>query len=421
MARLAIYSHAPSDSVNLLKAAMGEQGVDVIKIRRTGSTFRGRADDLIINYGSSSMPALVVGRARVLNKPEVIAQASNKVNSFNKFLEHGVKTVDWTTRPEMAQSWLDDGDMVYVRRTLQGHSGEGITIAHRNPAGVGDAGGIEVSATLRTAPLYTKAILSERREFRIHVMGGVITYVQQKRRRDGYRDEADYSNLVRNHHTGWIYATQNADVCDEAKVEALKAVAALGLDYGAVDVITRRGEAWVLEVNTAPGMSGTNLETYTNNFLRIFAGQEPEGSVVDFTELQEEIRQVVETEPQERAGELDAMLAYQQANRAPEESVNVSAAASRPQPIPYPQSAQAQRTVTPAPAEARPAPIPAAQPQPATTAVAPLIDNGFYKLIVNEERTLGQWDEDMGHFLIIGWEVPVELNDSTIIGVVSDF
>lgn len=394
MARLAIYSHAPSDSVNLLKAAMGEQGVDVIKIRRTGSTFRGRADDLIINYGSSSMPALVVGRARVLNKPEVIAQASNKVNSFNKFLEHGVKTVDWTTRPEMAQSWLDDGDMVYVRRTLQGHSGEGITIAHRNPAGVGDAGGIEVSATLRTAPLYTKAILSERREFRIHVMGGVITYVQQKRRRDGYRDEADYSNLVRNHHTGWIYATQNADVCDEAKVEALKAVAALGLDYGAVDVITRRGEAWVLEVNTAPGMSGTNLETYTNNFLRIFAGQEPEGSVVDFTELQEEIRQddIVPEAPVRRVAEPVA-----------------------------PQPAQAQRTVTPAPAETRPAPIPAAQPQSATTAVAPLIDNGFYKLIVNEERTLGQWDEDMGHFLIIGWEVPVELNDSTIIGVVSDF
>lgn len=384
MARLAIFSHAPSDSVNALKAAMAEQGVELVKIRRTASTFRGRAGDLIINYGSSDIALDVMGRATVINHPTVIAGASNKANSFRKFQEAGVKTVEWTTDGEQAQVWLDNGDMVYARKRLQGHSGEGIEISFSNPAGVGDAGDVPVSSTLPSAPLYTKAILSERREFRIHVMKGVITYVQQKRRRDGYRDEPSYSNLVRNHHTGWIYATQNAEVCEEAKREAIKAINALGLDYGAVDVITRRGEAWVLEVNTAPGMSGTNLETYTENFLRVYNGEAPVGATVDLTALQEEIQ----------------------------DATNNTPVAAAPEPAP-----QAQRSVAPAPAQARPAPVPAA-PVSAPESTA-LTNQGFYKLTVNGERTVGQYDADMEHFMIIGWEVPVELADAEVHGVLN--
>lgn len=52
-------------------------------------------------------------------------------------------------------------------------------------------------------------------------------------------------------------------VSDETKAEAVKAVAALGLDFGAVDiVIDREGKPVILEVNTAPGIQGTTLTNY---------------------------------------------------------------------------------------------------------------------------------------------------------------
>jgi len=48
------------------------------------------------------------------------------------------------------------------------------------------------------------------------------------------------------------------------------AVKALGLDYGAVDVVLGvNGRFYVLEVNTAVGMEGTILKAYTNKFLEV--------------------------------------------------------------------------------------------------------------------------------------------------------
>lgn len=43
---------------------------------------------------------------------------------------------------------------------------------------------------------------------------------------------------------------------------AKKAVKALGLDFGAVDILVKNGEIFVLEVNAAPGLGGTMPITY---------------------------------------------------------------------------------------------------------------------------------------------------------------
>lgn len=412
MARLAIFSHAPSDSVNALKAHLSIEGVDLIKIKRENSRFLGRDGDLIINYGSSAFPMQRVGRGRLLNNPEAVGLSSNKLRAFQRFEQAGVKTVEWTADYAQAATWVREGGMVYARTSLQGHSGAGIVIGYGNPAGVGDAGDVQVVSTLPRAQLYTKAILQERREFRIHVMNGVITYVQQKRRRDGFRENENYSNLVRNHHTGWIYATQNADVCDEAKREAVKAIEALGLDFGAVDVITRRGEAWVLEVNTAPGMSGTNLETYATNFQRILNGQALEGEVVDMSI------------PAERGGELDAMVAHQQEQRNDNSNTRNDSNSRRRNTQPQQSERESspantqEPTTTPTPVSTRAPAAPTEAPVSSTTTRdangTPLTNNGVYKLVVDGNETVGKFEASCDHFEILGWEVPVEREDATI-------
>jgi glutathione synthase/RimK-type ligase-like ATP-grasp enzyme len=52
--------------------------------------------------------------------------------------------------------------------------------------------------------------------------------------------------------------------------QAIKAVQALGLDFGSVDVIwnERHSLPYVLEVNTAPGLVGTTVTNFVNAFKR---------------------------------------------------------------------------------------------------------------------------------------------------------
>jgi D-alanine-D-alanine ligase-like ATP-grasp enzyme len=91
--------------------------------------------------------------------------------------------------------------------------------------------------------------------------------VQQKKRR---HDHDNPNWQVRNHANGFIYARSDvnppAAVLDAAK----KALAATGLDFGAVDVIWNQhaGRAFVLEINTAPGLEGTTVEEYKEFFKR---------------------------------------------------------------------------------------------------------------------------------------------------------
>lgn len=264
--RLGVLPYGPSDSCRDLRDALNvafreNNQVTPRLIKTQNSEFRGRTSDVIVNYGNRSAPAEVFGQATVLNQQVALNNAANKTNALNRMSSAtpAVTTVPYTTDRNEAMRWLAAGDTVYARATLTGHSGEGITV-HTGAAP-------ETQSALPVAPLYTKAITGQRREWRVHVFKGVITYVQVKRRANGYQDNPLYQEEVRNHQTGWIYATENINPSSSVLRNAVNAVAALGLDFGAVDIISRREESWVLEVNTAPGLTGTTLETFTRNVV----------------------------------------------------------------------------------------------------------------------------------------------------------
>lgn len=77
---------------------------------------------------------------------------------------------------------------------------------------------------------------------------------------------------VRSHRLGWkISYTGGAPL--QVVEEGRKAMDALDLDFGAVDIlfqptpyISREGNVWVLEVNTCPGLDSGTLQMYINNF-----------------------------------------------------------------------------------------------------------------------------------------------------------
>lgn len=377
MTRIAILPYGPSDSVNALVAGLTEALPNnrIVKLRREGSTFQGRQGDLIIDWGNSNLNAgqfdRIVGNGRKLNSPSQIASASNKVNTFRQFADANVPTVDWTTERAVAQRWFDAGEVVYARTRLQGHSGEGIVVCTTQD--LPDLGDVQVDRqTLIRAPLYTKGITEQRREFRVHVMNGQIIYTQQKKRVDDYRNNPNYSNIVRNHHTGWIYATQNIAINAAGRAAAIAAVQATGLDFGAVDIITRGNNAWVLEVNTAPGLSGTNLTNYVEHIAAIFEGRE--------------VRNVVAEEGQVAEAGLEALQQEIAQEVAPVEP-------QRPAPQREPAAA---RAVAPAPARGQ-------QARP--------VDGCYYVAEVEglePARTVVRYVGQTNVFYAVGWEVPIQ-------------
>jgi glutathione synthase/RimK-type ligase-like ATP-grasp enzyme len=222
------------------------------RIKHENSRFRGNANKVVINYGSSSVPD-EVAKCRVINRPELISTCSNKLAFFQRMSQvtDSPRVPEWTTDPEQVGRWLVDDNVVMARTVLQGHSGEGIVV-------------LTIDDEPVQAPLYT-LYKKKKDEYRVHIVGNnVIDFARKARRTDVPDDEVDW--LVRNHDNGFIYARSDVTLPEDVRVQALKAMAASGLDYGAVDVIFNQHEqqAYVLEINTAPGMEGQTLTSYAD-------------------------------------------------------------------------------------------------------------------------------------------------------------
>ncbi len=237
----------PSNGARDLAQAMG-----VRRIRTEGSTYRYRYGDTIINWGTGHAftETYLPDGFEMINNPFAVANAINKLRCFNILKDNDVSIPEYTTDRRLVDrdhNWL-------ARHTITGSGGAGISII--NP---GD--------TIPDAPLYVKYI-PKKYEVRIHVSQGRAFDVQQKRKRTGVEDPTN--GKVRNDANGYVFARNNLSIPDGVlslcKAQAERAVVGLGLDFGAVDVIynEHRNTAYVLEVNTSPGLEGSTVTNYAN-------------------------------------------------------------------------------------------------------------------------------------------------------------
>lgn len=214
-------------------------------LRLAGSQWRPSARDVVINWGSSEVPSYAP--AAVLNRDTTLA--SNKLRAFNRLREARVSIPDFYTD---RQSIPQDAYPVFCRTVLSGHSGNGIVVSERPD-------------DLVNAQLYVKYI-KKREEYRIHVLRGQVVLCQRKARRTE-ADAVDYR--IRNLANGFVFVlVNNGMVPDDAIVQSIMTVEALGLDFGAVDVIwnERQNTSYVLEVNCAPGLEERTAQAYAQAF-----------------------------------------------------------------------------------------------------------------------------------------------------------
>ena len=202
----------------------------------------------VINWGCSIMPLWWSNGD--LNHPLAVAKAINKLDTFELLHVIRINTPDFTVNPDIVKMWFADKKVVVGRKKLEGHGGDGIVI-------------MKTPEEFTECKLYTLH-LRHKHEFRVHVVKDKVIDVTEKRKKRG----VDANIFVRNKQTGWVYCRDGLDISEAVTEQALKAVAALGLDFGAVDIAYREKEhkAYVLEVNTAPGLEGTTLLRYKDAF-----------------------------------------------------------------------------------------------------------------------------------------------------------
>lgn len=99
-------------------------------------------------------------------------------------------------------------------------------------------------------------------EFRIHCFKGKSIRAGKKGFREGFTERTAHP-WVRSYDGGWRIIYDGFQSRRAQRELAAAAVAALGLDFGAVDIGQKRdGSLIVLEVNRAPGLEGGTVDSY---------------------------------------------------------------------------------------------------------------------------------------------------------------
>lgn len=230
-------------------------------------------DTVVVNWGRS------IGYnnyGNMFNNPQAIRNAVNKIKAYKLLDIAKVKIPAFTEDKEEAFGWNVHEDIPVVCRTvINGKGGEGIVIWDADANNGED---------IPEAPLYTQ-LFPKTHEARYHVFGDSVIQVVQKKKLTKAKiveNEFVFNPHIRNHANGWALVKNDIDdFCFDQRVqdEAIKAVAALGLTFGAVDMLLRVSGTTVIdfvvcEVNSAPGIEGSTIDKYTDAMVELIQRQQ---------------------------------------------------------------------------------------------------------------------------------------------------
>jgi hypothetical protein len=253
---------------------------------------------VIIGWGTKTKDKVNLGNIPVINHPDNIAVNRNKFASLDLMLKGGVSVANFVSSNlvlgALNSKNKSDGVMLpLIGRTNYHQGGKGFwncpTITH-------------VKAAIDEGANYFQNMIEIKDEFRLHTFGNNVIYAVKKVKRtveemeDAYikhemdrqmslsekngetldqktmeiflRRQAkkfaqDGANmLIRSNRLGWKFVKMKS-VEKKVEDEAVKALKAIGLDFGAVDCcIDVNGIPYVIEVNSGPGLEETTFDLW---------------------------------------------------------------------------------------------------------------------------------------------------------------
>jgi len=179
----------------------------------------------------------------------------DKLGQYEYFRQKEISSFTFTTDRNQAQAWVNEGKVVFGRKTLVGSQGAGIVICSTKP------GDLAIVPTCRVYTLY----IPKKREFRVHIFRNHVVGIVEKRKRQEHDGPSD--SRVRNLANGYVFCqTVELTAALRQKIEevALKARKLTRSDFAGIDVGYNQANnnVFVIEVNSAPGIEGSNVNHY---------------------------------------------------------------------------------------------------------------------------------------------------------------
>lgn len=180
----------------------------------------------------------------------------DKIEQYNWFKANNISALEFTTAHATAKQWAQTGSVV-CRKLTHASEGKGIVVA-------------ETPEQVCLAPVYTK-YKKKKKEFRVHIFQDQVVHVLEKRRKANYDGEAD--TKIRNTANGYVFCSENVIIPEGLPALALAASKVTKSDFKGVDVgyNESKKELFVIEVNSAPGIEGTNITRYVQKILQTIA------------------------------------------------------------------------------------------------------------------------------------------------------
>jgi len=193
------------------------------------------------------------------NKPNAIRLSSNKKNARQVLLAAGIPV-----------PFPGEEKFPCIGRTNYHRGGKGFWYCE-NPK--------EVEIAKSAGAGYFSAFYPKTNEHRVHVAHGLILFVQEKVPHFSMLANSVRALHIWNHNNFRFRIVRQNLWNKEMLIGCIKAIDVLGLDFGAVDVLSNAelDPPWVIcEVNTAPGLEGYSINKYAEYFQWLFSEQPKE-------------------------------------------------------------------------------------------------------------------------------------------------
>jgi len=290
------YSGATDKTGNLLAEALGVKG---------GNKSPGTKQKIVIGWGAKTKDKVNLGSAVAINHPDVIRSNRNKLTALQLMSKAGVNIAPFhpaeNISAELAKKKGAKIALPLIARTNYHQGGANfftcLTQTHVKEV-------VDILSNRLKKKGYFQDYIDVKEEYRLHIVDGKVIYAQRKVPRTNMKeahvtDQTDkikrlaekkgvtlddaslafaleYQGakiaspdlIIKSNTRGYKFSgVKLVNVNKSLADESIKAVAALGLQFGAVDcVMDTDGNPWVIEVNTGPGLEGTAFKNYVNAF-----------------------------------------------------------------------------------------------------------------------------------------------------------
>lgn len=213
------------------------------------------------NIGSSSLKLLAIAlseklnykvwrapKSKTLRNNLLYGDCRDKIFQYRWFEENQIPSVPFTVSQDTAKQWVANGHTILARCLTRASEGRGIVLLQQESPWV-------------VAPVYT-LYRKKKQEYRVHCYKNQVVTVLEKRKKKDFNETRD--TRIRNTANGYVFCSDGVIEPPGIRELAIKAGGVTGSDFKGVDIGFNEllNELFVIEVNSAPGIQGSNISKY---------------------------------------------------------------------------------------------------------------------------------------------------------------